>query len=338
MLVEEAEEMSQRASFLLLIAAASLAVLGWAGTIWGQPKLLRVGVLVPVAGLSGDQAHLWWMPFRNALADQGWMEGKNLVFEYTSALTDSSQYGDAAAALVAAKVDVIWAPSGPGVRAAHSATRAIPIVAVDFTAEPIAEGYVESYSRPGGNLTGIFLDAPEFAAKWFELLTTIIPNLSRVAVLWDPRAGTTHLRAIQEVARPLRVQLDVHEVQTVDDLDKAFSELRGTPHALICLPSPMIYIHSARLAKLALMRKLPATSMARAFAKAGGMLVYGPQQMPIYERSAVQVAKILGGAKPADVPAERAAKFELIVNLGTATTLGLTVPDSVLYRADEVIR
>jgi putative ABC transport system substrate-binding protein len=100
----------------------------------------------------------------------------------------------------------------------------------------------------------------------------------------------------------------------------------------------MIYIHSARLAKLALMRKLPATSMARAFAKAGGMLVYGPQQMPIYERSAVQVAKILGGAKPADVPAERAAKFELIVNLGTATTLGLTVPDSVLYRADEVIR
>jgi len=169
-------------------------------------------------------------------------------------------------------------------------------------------------------------------------LRALIPDLSRAVVLWDPGPGPTHLRALQSAARAFGIQLRVLEVHKLDDIDRAFTELRDRPQALIILPSPMMYTESARLAKLTLKHRLPAISMARLFADAGGVVAYGPELASASERSAALVAKILGGAKPAELPVERPTKIQLIVNLKSAKALGLTVPDSVLLRADEVIR
>ena len=151
---------------------------------------------------------------------------------------------------------MIFADSAPGVRAAHAATSTVPIVALDFTTDPVAERYAESHGRPGGNLTGVFLDAPEFAAKWLQFLRAMVPSLSRVAVLWDPSPGAAHLHALQKLAPSFGVRLQVVEVHKPDDLDKAFSAFRGDPQALIILPSPMIYVQSERLARLALKYRL----------------------------------------------------------------------------------
>jgi putative ABC transport system substrate-binding protein len=315
-----------------------LTSLGLTEDGWGQTKIPRVGILSFDLGLTGDQVKQWWEPFRRPLAEQGWIDGQTVSFEYSSARTDPSRFAEAAAELVQLKVDVIFAESAPATRAAYAATRTIPIVAIDFTNDPVAAGYAESYGRPGGNVTGIFLDAPEFASKWLELLHVIVPGLSRVAVLWDPSPGAAHLQAVQSAARSFRVQLQVLEVHKPEDIDRAFSAFRGHPQALIILPSPMIYAQSERLAKLALRHRLPATSMARLFAESGGVLSYGPDQASSHERGALLVAKILGGAKPGDLPVERPTKFDFILNLKSAKVLGLAVPDSVLVRADKVIR
>jgi putative ABC transport system substrate-binding protein len=184
----------------------------------------------------------------------------------------------------------------------------------------------------------VFLDAPEFTGKWLELLMAMIPDLSRISVLWDPGPGTTHLQAVRSAAGSFDIKLQVVEVRKPDDIEKAFAALRGPPQAVIILPSPMIYQQSARFAKLALKHQLPATSFAREFAIAGGALAYGPDDTWSFERQAVMVAKILGGAKPAEIPVERPTKIRLVVNLKTAKTLGITIPQSILLRADEVIR
>jgi putative ABC transport system substrate-binding protein len=275
---------------------------------------------------------------RRILAGEGWIEGKNVAFEYRSAHSDPSQFAETAVELVGLKVNVILADGTAALRAAYAATRTIPIVAIDYTSDPIAEGYVDSYARPGGNVTGVFLDAPEFAGKWFELLRAMVPDLSRVAVLWDPGPGANHLHAVRSVAGSLDIKLQVLEVRKPDDLGRAFSALRGRPQAVIFLPSPMIYGQSARLAKLALKHRLPATSFAREFAIAGGAIAYGPEENSTWERNAVLMAKILGGSNPAELPIERPTKIQLVVNLKTAKALGITVPQSILLRADEVIR
>jgi putative ABC transport system substrate-binding protein len=331
--------LQNRVVAVLLLASFVLTGLGWTTQSWAQANVQRVGVLTFSA--IGDEKAYWttWMKLvRHALADQGWVEGKNVSFEYRSAHSDPSQFAEAAAALVGLKVDVLLAGSAPALRAAYAATRTIPIVASDYTTDPIAEGYVQSYARPGGNVTGVFLDAPELTGKWLELLTAMIPNLSRLAVLWDPGPGTTHLHAVRSVAGLLDIKLQVLEVRKPDDIEKAFTALHGQPQAVIILPSPMIYQQSARLARLALKHRLPATSFSRQFAIAGGTLAYGPDEPSTIEGTAVLVAKILGGAKPGDLPVQRPSKIRLVVNLKTAKTLGITIPQSILLRADEVIR
>jgi putative ABC transport system substrate-binding protein len=331
--------MKSQVAAVLLFAVALLTLPGSEGETWGQGNVRRVGILTGyVSNFTSDNTKRWWVPFRRTLADQGWIEGKNVSFEFYEPSDVPPQYAAGAAELVRLKVDVIWAANAPSVRAAYAATRTIPIVAWDFTTDPVAAGYVESYSRPGGNVTGVFLDAPEVAGKWFELLKAMVPDLSRVAVLWDPNPGTTHLQAARGVAGSLGVKLQALEVRNPDDIDRTFSTLRGRPQALIILPSPMLFNQNERLAKLALKYRLPAISMAHAFANAGGALAYGPELASASERCAALVAKILDGAKPAELPVERPTKIQLIVNLKTAKALGLMVPDSVLLRADEVIR
>ena len=303
-----------------------LTCFGWAGQAWAQDTPARVGFLSFFSVADNPRMAAFLAVVRQTLADRGWIDGKNISYEYRNAQGDPSRFDKAAGALVELDIDVIFASSASAVRAAYAATQTIPIVAVDYTTDAIAEGYVESYGRPGGNITGIFLDAPEFAGKWFELLKTLIPDLSRISVLWDPGPGDTHLRAVRSVARSLDIELQVLEVRTPEDIDAAFEVLRGQPQAAIFLPSPMIHGQSTRLARLALKHRIPSTSMALAFANAGGVLAYGPNGTSTYQRNAILVAKILEGANLAKLPVERPTEIKLVVNLKSAKTLGITIP------------
>jgi putative ABC transport system substrate-binding protein len=320
---------------MLMLAVAALAAAACSTECRAQAKVPRVGVLLLSEAALGQTAN---RSFVQRLTERGWVPGKNVLLEYRFARGEGMRFNDAAEELVRLKVDVIFALSAPAAVAAYAATRTIPIVIQDYTNDPVSVGYAESYSRPGRNLTGVFLDAPGFAGKWIELLRVIVPGLQRVAVLWDPAPGATHLTAVQRAAQPLGLQLEVHEVRVPDDLDKAFSAFRGRPQALIILPSPMTWVHSARLADLALKHRLPATSMAREFAEAGGAIAYGPDLNETVQRNAVQVAKILDGAKPGDLPIERPTKFDFVINMKTIKALGLKVPDSLLSGAELVGR
>jgi len=329
------DEMNSRIPGLLL-AVVLMVVAGWAGSTWAQTNIPRVGMLF----LKTEQvSRQWHTAFYRQLKSQGWTEGKNIAFVYASAHDDPSRFAEAAADLVRQRVDVIFADSAPAVRAAYAATRVIPIIGQDFTTDPVAAGYAESVGRPGGNLTGVFLDAPEISGKWVDLLKSIVPGLSRAVAVWDPSAGDTHLRALQRAASAGGLQLHVLEVRKPEDIDKAASStIAGRPQAVIVVPSPIMYLESARVARLAMKQRLPATSMAQQFAEQGGMLAYGPEQDSAYQRCAALVGSILGGAKPGDLPIERPAKFALVVNLKAAKALNLKIPDSVLARADRVIR
>ncbi|HXF17431.1 MAG TPA: ABC transporter substrate-binding protein [Burkholderiales bacterium] len=328
----------QWAAGVLAIAAALLTSFGWTIEAVGQGNVKQVGILAVDVDVNGEVAKQWWKPFQRTLADQGWIEGKNVAFVFRKPSGSSPEFTDAANELVRLKVDVIWAISTPAVRAAYAATRTVPIVALDFTTDPVSQGYIESYARPGGNLTGVFLDAPEFAGKWVELLKAIVPGLSRVAVLWDPSPGPAHRSAVERATLSFGVKAQVIEVRKPADIDRAFASMRGHPQALIILPSPLLYFQNNKVAALALKHRLLATSLFRLFVQEGGTLAYGPDQAWASARDAVLVAKILNGSKAADLPVERPEKFQLVVNLKTARAIGITIPQSILVNADEVIR
>ena len=327
--------MNQRSACVLTSLVALLTASVAPGDCQAQTKLARVGVLS--VGIPTEQPMARWLEvFRRGLAVDGWIEGRTVSLELRAGV-NPSKFAEAAGELVSLKVDVIYAIGAPAVRAASAATRTIPIVGVDLTNDPVAAGYAKSYSRPGGNVTGIFLDAPGFSGKWLELLKGIVPDLSRAVVLWDPNPGDAHLRAIRAIAPSFGVQLQVIEVRKAEDIEGAAIGFRGQPQALIILPSAMFYVQSARLVELSMRQRVPATSMNPQFAVAGGLVAYGPDDDAMVERVAVLVGKILAGAKPGDLPIERPSKFELVVNLKAAKTLGLTIPDSVLARAARII-
>ncbi len=330
--------MRRHCAAALLAVVSLIAVSQWPGQVWAKADARRVGVLSYSAAADNPGFKAVLDEFRHELASLGWIEGQNMIIEYRDAGGDPLRFPGAAKALAELDVDVIFATSAPALRAAHAATRSIPIVGGDFTSDPIAEGYIRSYLRPGGNVTGVFLDAPEFAGKWFELLREMIPDLSRVAVLWDPGPETAHLQAVRSVAGRLNITLQVLEANRPEDLERVFMALDKRSQAIILLPSPMVYNQSAHLARLALQHDLPATSMAREFAIAGGTLAYGPERASVWKRCASLVARILDGTAPGDVTAQRASRIELVVNLKTAKQLGITIPQSILLRADEVIR
>ena len=330
-------KLRRRVVATLFVAVAGMIGSSLTGVAWSQETISRVGILT---FFSRGENPVWdWFlgVISRRLAGEGWIEGKNLAFEYRSADADPSQFRRAAAELVELDVDIIVAPSAPSLRAAYSATHTIPIVGLDYTSDLVAQGYVKSYGRPGGNVTGLFLDAPEFAGKWLELIREIVPKLSRIAVLWDPAPGVTHVQAIRSVAKELDIKLQVLKVYEPSDIDAAFSKFQKNTQAVVVLPSPMTYGQSPRISRLALEHRLPASSMAHDFAKVGGTLSYGPEPASAAERLAAIVAKVLNGSKPAQVPLERPTKWLLLVNVKTTEALGITIRDSILLRADEVI-
>jgi len=327
-----------RLASVLLMVGVLLTALTWPAESMAQTKMPRVGIIAVGAASDDTFAGYRFEMIRGALARHGWSEGRTVSFELRDARGDASRFGAIAAELVRLKVDVIWADSAPALRAAYAATHTIPIVAFDFTTDPVAEGYAQSYARPGGNVTGVFLDAPELSGKWLELLKATVPGLSTVAVLWDPSAGDAHARGLRAVAASFGVQLQIVEVRKPEQIDAVASAFQPRPQALIILPSPMTFAENPRLVRLVMKQRLPATSIFRQFTEEGGLLTYGPEQASILERGAVQVTRILRGANPGDLPIERPTKFELVANLKAAKALNMTIPESVLARADNVIR
>jgi putative ABC transport system substrate-binding protein len=280
--------------------------------------------------------------FLQGLRDLGYVEGRNVVIEYRFAEGKLERYPTLAAELVALKVDVIVAPISPAALAAKQATRTIPIVFAAVS-DPIADGLVTSLARPGGNVTGLSTLSPELFGKRLEQLKQAVPGVSRVAVLWQPGAGSERsakdiLKGAEVAARALGVQPQFVETREPADLDRAFSDMtRARAGALTMLPGNMFINEQRRLVDLAAKSRLPALYPVREFVDAGGLMAYGPNLADLFRRAATYVDKILKGAKPADLPVEQPTTFELVINLKTAKALGLTIPRSVLARADQVI-
>jgi putative tryptophan/tyrosine transport system substrate-binding protein len=236
------------------------------------------------------------------------------------------------------RVDVLFAAGPPAVRAASIAAPSLTLIGLDLETDPVAAGYVSSLARPGGRITGVFLDFPEFSTKWLELLRTVVPKLSQVAVLWDPSTGTLQKDALTRAAGPLGVTLHVFEVNSIEALRGAFAASRArNAEGAVLLSSPIFGSNAAISAELAFEYKLPAVSLFAEFAYSVGLLAYGPKQLELYRQAGIMVGKVLTGAAPADLPVERPSKFQLVVNLKTARALGIELPQTLLLLADEVI-
>jgi len=265
------------------------------------------------------------------------------VIEYRSAEGKAERLPALAAELVALKVDVIVAGNTRAALAAKQATRALPIVFA-AAADPVASGLVTSLARPGGNVTGLSFLAPELVGKCLEQLKQVVPGVSRVAVLWHPgilgeRTEQDMLKEVEVAARALGVRVQFIEARGPADFDRAFSDMtRARAGALTVLTSAMFVSERRRLVDLAARNRLPTVFPWREGVDAGGLMSYGPDLADLFRRAATYVDKILKGAKPADLPVEQPTKFELVINLKTAKALGLTIPQSVLGRADEVIQ
>jgi putative ABC transport system substrate-binding protein len=243
-----------------------------------------------------------------------------------------------AAELVSSNVNLIAAIGPAAVRTAQTATSVIPIVAIDLESDPVSSGFVASIARPGGNITGVFLDFPDFSTKWLEALKEGVPQLSNVAVLWDPATGPTQRNALDVAAKALGLSLTILEVRERADFATAFqSATQQRIGGAVILSSPLVGANTKLLAELAEKHRLPAVTLFSDFARAGGLMAYGPNLLGIFRQCGVISAKILRGAKPAELPIEAPSKFEFVLNLKTAHLLELAMPASILLRADEVI-
>jgi putative ABC transport system substrate-binding protein len=297
-----------------------------------QQRAARIGLL-------GNAPSPAIEAFRRGLRDLGWIEGQNIAIEFRWFQGRPERLPELAEELVKLKLDVILAGSSTQVEPLRQKTRTIPIV-FGSHADPVGAGHVASLARPGGNITGVSYPHTELNAKKLEVLKDLIPGVMRIAVLWNPTTPShpPALRAIEAAARQLEVRIQMVEARVVEDFEGAFSEMaRGKAQAFLALGSPLSFAHGAQLAGLAVKHRLPGVFDFKENAEAGGLMSYGIDISDSMRRSAVYVDKILKGAKPAELPVEEAAKFEMVVNLKTARALGLGIPQSILTRADRVI-
>jgi ABC-type uncharacterized transport system substrate-binding protein len=294
-------------------------------------KIPRVGLLDYTAS---------WDPLRQGLRDLGYVEGQNIALEYRRSEGRSERLPALAAELVRLKVNVIVTAGTPPTKAAMQATTTIPIVMVSI-GDPLRTGLVASLARPGGNVTGNTILGAELAGKRLQLLKDILPNFSRVAFLWNPANASQipHFDEIQAAARVLGLTVQSVEVRDPTEFESAFLKMiRDRPDALIMTADAMHQLHLAWIVDFTAKRRLPAMYQLKEYVEAGGLMSSGASQADLFRRAAIYVDKILKGAKPADLPVEQPTKFELVINLKTAKALGLTIPPSVLGRADHVIQ
>jgi putative ABC transport system substrate-binding protein len=297
---------------------------------------------VPIVGFlhpgSPDPGSPVFDALRDGLREYGYIEGKTVRIEARWAQGRPEALPELTRELVRLRAEVLVATARPSIEAAKAATTEIPIVANDLESDPVASGYVESLARPGGNLTGFFLDAPTLCGKWLQQIREVIPKVTKIAVLWDVTTGTHQLNAVQTVARDEAIEISILEFRDSAGLEKVLRVgLEQEPHAVIQLGSPLTRQAGGRIAQILSAQRTPGISQFRTFADGGGLISYGPNLPDLYRRVGSYIAKILQGTRPADLPIERPNKFELVINLKAAQTLGITVPPSLLARADEVI-
>jgi putative tryptophan/tyrosine transport system substrate-binding protein len=325
--------MMDRLTFIGTLAGGLLAApLAVEGQPTAQP--LTIGILGPSTP-STDGRRI--TAFSQRLRELGWTEGRNVAIEYRSADGRSERFAEIAAEFVRLPVDVIvtW---GTPIYATKRATAVIPIVFA-IVADPVRTGLVASLARPGGNLTGLSTEHGEMASKRLQLLREMVPNLRRVAIMGNasnPYAAE-EMREIQQMASTLGLGAAISEVRQSEDILPAFQTLKGRADAVFLVPDALFNLQRDRIAALALDARLPTMHGFREPVDAGGLLSYGPDYLELFRRTADYVDKILKGAKPADLPIEQPTKFELVINLKTAKALGLTIPPSLLQRADQVI-
>jgi len=320
-----------------LVLALGLALAPLAA-VAEQPKTLpRVGFLLMGSAEAGLTPA--FDAFREGLRTLGWTANENIAIEYRWAGDSPQRLPELAADLVRLKVDIIIG-STPGVRAAQRATIDIPII-MCIADDAVKQGFVSNLARPGGNITGMAGFASEFAGKRLQLLReATATNVSRVALLWNPLGSSPdYLKDTQTAARSLGVTLQSVEVRTADDFEKAFaSVLKGRAEALVVGPGQFLFTHQRRIVEFALKNRLPSSYAWKDPVTAGGLIAYGVNIPEVYRRAAYYVDKILRGIKPGDLPVEQPTKFDLVINLKTAKTLGLTIPPSLLVRADEILQ
>jgi len=324
--------MISRRAFCGAVAGALLAAPPAADA---QPagKIPRIGFL-----RAGPPPKSWVEGFQQGLRDLGYVEGQNIVTEYRFTDGSTGQLPDLVGELLRLKVDVIVASGTAAAQAAENLTRTVPIVFAGVN-DPVGSGLVSNLSRPGKNITGTSLMSVDLLAKRVELLKEVVPQLSRLAALGVPAdpSYALQVKATETGVRALGVQLDLIAVRSPNDFETAFKVARKA-QALIQFEAVFLTTHRTRLLELAVRNRLPAVYGFRDWVDGGGLMAYGPSFPEVYRRAAVYVDKILKGAKPGHLPVEQPTKFELVINLKTAKVLGLTIPQSLLQRADEVIQ
>jgi putative ABC transport system substrate-binding protein len=327
----------QRREFITLLGGAAVA---WPLTARGQQgdRMRRIGVLMPLAA-DDPEAKARLAAFAQGLRELGWIDGRNVRIDTRWSAGNADEIRKYAAELVALTPDVILAAGGAVVGTLLQATRTVPIVFTQ-TPDPVGAGFVASLARPGGNATGFTLFEFGISVKWLELLKEIAPGVTRAAALRDPAitAGIGQFGAIQGVAPSFGVEVSPIDVRDAPEIERAVTAFGRQPNSgLIVLSSATAIAHRDLIITLAARHKLPVVYFARYFVTGGGLISYGPDTIDPHRRAAAYVDRILKGEKPADLPVQAPTKYELVINLKTAKALGLTVPPSLLARADEVI-
>jgi ABC-type uncharacterized transport system substrate-binding protein len=324
----------KRREFITLIGGAAVA--------WPLAARAQQAGKLPTIGFLGSSTlsamSQWTAAFVQRLRELGWIEGRTVSIEYRWAEGRSERLAEIAAEFVRLKVDVIVTYATTGTFAAKQATSAIPIVFA-IAGDPVGTGLVASLARPGGNVTGLSLQLTEIIGKRLELLREAVPGLRRLAILGNVSNpfAVLEIDEVQAAARTLGLEVHTPEIQRAQDIALAFEALRGRADAIYVSTDPLVITNLTRINTLALGSRLPTIYTSRDYVEAGGLMSYGPNYPDLWRRAADYVDKILRGAKPGDIPVEQPTKFDLIINLTTAKTLGLTIPESFLVRADEVI-
>ena len=318
---------------LLVVLALGMFAAPAADT--AETKTPRIGFLLMGSSQAGLKSA--FDEFREGLRELGWIENENVVIEYRWAGESSDRLPALAADLVRLKVDIIIG-STPGVRAAQQATTSIPII-MCIADDAVKQGFVTNLAHPGGNITGMTLGS-ELAGKRLELLLEATPRVSRIALLWNPPGSAPdYLKDTQTAAHSLGVTLQSVEVRTADDFQNAFAAvLKGRAQALVVGPGQFMFTHQKQVVEFATKNALPSVYAWKGPVAAGGLLAYGVNIPHAYRRAAYYVDKILKGAKPGDLPVEQPTQYDFVINLKTARALGMTIPESILLRTDEVIQ
>jgi putative tryptophan/tyrosine transport system substrate-binding protein len=321
----------------LSFLSAMLFALNFPAEAQQPKKIFRIGY---ISGSDAATDAARSEPFRQALRELGYIEGRNIAIEYRYAEGKQALFPEVAAGIVRLKVDVIVASGDTLVRAAKNETKTIPIVMMGFGADPVETGLIENLAHPGGNITGLTNVARQLTGKRLEFLKEAVPRVVRVSFLYDPaRIDVSRLNELQNTARPFGMTVRSWDVRNAEGLETVFAALsKERPDGLFVSGGALMTTYRKRIVGFALTKRLPSVFTDREAVEAGGLLYYGANLADSYRRAALYVDKILKGAQPAELPVEQPTKFELMVNLKTAKQIGLTIPPSVLARADKVIR